>query len=287
MKCAVVPTRGSDRVIRRDWIQAMAMEFDLVLVLYRDWDFGSYPFPSNVEVIPSDKSLPDRRQMGAELAIEAGADLIWQIDDDTVTHHWHQLVELQELSLTRFPWLSCVEIPSRVRRFYNKGVPTTEAFGGLVRPALQMTKDACSFVAIRATAFQETEGYFPFLTLEDYDLCLQMAAKGWLSASCPEFWYDQNRQKLNNKSRQGEGGMIPEEREAQTEPAVNMIRERHGRFIRSFRSFVSRHGTPTHSMLVDWPALAAPAIARWGNRKDLFQFLATRIRMYRGQEGEQ
>lgn len=280
MRVAVVPTRGSDRVVRKDWIHPLAARFDQVFVICRDWDYGSYPFPSNVTIVYSDATLPESRQLGSEMALEAGADLFWQIDDDVTSKDWESLIEAQELAMRNYPWLAVVETQSTVREFYTKGSDTS-LYGDTVRPKLQLRWSPSQMAATRAAAYQETNGYFPYTTFEDYELGLQFCQNGWLQAAAMGMTFGLNRSKLNNNSRKNEGGIVPEERLAQTEEAIAWINRRHANLIRSFRPRMTRHGSPSQSLRLNWEAYAERAIQRWGLDEPMRELLATRIAKYR------
>lgn len=283
MSFLAIPTRGSDRVIRKDWIWPLAAHFDHVLILCRDWDFGDYAFPENVKVDYSDRTLPQRRQLGAEKAAEYGEKFFWQVDDDVVTKDWGALIYPMRQALERYEWLGSVETQSSPRDFYTRDLGNTSQYGDLITPNLQMRWSPSQMWAVRTKAFFETEGFFPFVTMEDIDLGLQLCEKGWLQACVMGPVFQLNRGKLDNSKRKGQGGMVPEERLRQTEQAVAWIREKHPNILKAVTVAWSKHGTPSQRIRLNWQNYADKAVLRWGLTESVRQVLATRIRQYRGE----
>jgi hypothetical protein len=281
---AILPTRGSDRVIRPSFrLEELAGLVDEVLILHREAGIEGHSFPPNVILQEVWFGLTQARQYGAMYAIERGHTEFLQIDDDIVPGNWGKFVVPMQEAFRAYPWLGVLEVQSAVRGFFMGKTATTK--GKLPHaPVLQLRWSPSQFWLMRSEAFLETRGFtLPLIALEDLDMGLQIASKGWAQACLigPEFGL--NRSRTNAIRRKNEGGFNLEEREADMPNAVQHLSQTYPTLVKKATLQRNPKGSISQSVRIDWEEYGFRVWDRWGIRggEALKALLATKVRSFR------
>lgn len=197
MRVLFIPTRGSDRLLRKERLKKMAQWFDSVLVFARDFKFPEGSLPSNTKVwYTKSLNLAEKRSIGTSWAFDQGADLCYTIDDDVVGDYEYMFARL-ELAMLRNPFLgSCRAITSTNMFYYGHG--KGEPYSGVFEPRIALSAYPSQVYVLRREAYEETEGYYNIRVLEDIDIGAQMVEAAWVNAYLPFAAYTVDRRQYGH-----------------------------------------------------------------------------------------
>ncbi len=265
MRTLFIPTRGSDRLLRKERIWRIAEQVDKVLVIARDFVFPKGTIPPNVEVIYDENlRLGEKRNIGTHWGFEQGAEWTWQCDDDLLGDY-KQIFEEQDTAMRKYPFLGSIRALSAISLFHY-GHKRGEEYNGLFDPRVCLYYFPASLYALRKQAFLETEGFHPYPFIEDRELGTQMCARGWPQGYIPRAAYTTDRAPYNPVARQaaGGGGIPPEERAASAPFGSEFVMQRALGVVKSATPAKTPFGTPQLMIRLDWKEYAKRCWARWG-----------------------
>lgn len=261
MNAVLVPIRGSRRLFENNKLRNLAETVDRVLILSTNVRIGEEDLPDNTEVLTAPETgigWPRWRLMLWALE-DPSLDTVFMMDDD-VTGDWGSMVPQLQQALDINPFLGTVRAVQSLNLFFYGW---KKNYGGVLAPPMGLCSFGSQFYAIRVSAYRETAGFNPnLMLLDDIQLGMEMAQRGYVSAFLPSALYKTDRRPYTKTVQ--DGGIPPSSRQPEVFADCARILEQNYPVMYRGMTLTRKEGQTTQQRVrFNWPAYARACLARW------------------------